>query len=61
MWDWDEEILGECRSLLSNVILLDHTLDQWSWQPDPVVGYSVRGVYQLLTTNEIHIVGKQQI
>jgi len=43
------------------VILLDHTLDQWSWQPDPVVGYSVRGVYQLLTTNEIHIVGKQQI
>ncbi|MCI28010.1 70 kDa peptidyl-prolyl isomerase, partial [Trifolium medium] len=26
--------------------------DQWQWQPDHVRGYSLRGVYQLLTSQE---------
>ncbi|GAU31563.1 hypothetical protein TSUD_333390 [Trifolium subterraneum] len=26
------------------------TSDAWQWQPDPVTGYSVRGAYQLLTS-----------
>ncbi|MCI87417.1 hypothetical protein A2U01_0108700, partial [Trifolium medium] len=26
--------------------------DTWQWQPDPAKGYSVRGAYQLLTTQE---------
>ncbi|PNY17013.1 hypothetical protein L195_g013746 [Trifolium pratense] len=24
----------------------------WRWQPDPDTGYTVRGVYQLLTTRD---------
>ncbi|XP_045797738.1 uncharacterized protein LOC123891913 [Trifolium pratense] len=26
--------------------------DRWRWQPDPDTGYTVRGVYQLLTTRD---------
>ncbi|GAU48396.1 hypothetical protein TSUD_405410 [Trifolium subterraneum] len=28
------------------------TSDAWQWQPDPVTGYSVRGAYQLLTSQD---------
>lgn len=52
LWDWEEELVVECRTLLSNVLLQAHSLDQWLWQPDPDGGYSVRGAYQLLTVTD---------
>ncbi|MCH91367.1 receptor-like kinase, partial [Trifolium medium] len=50
LWAWEEELLGECRVLLHDIILQTHFSDKWQWQLDPVRGYSVRGVYRLLTT-----------
>ncbi|CAJ2636044.1 unnamed protein product [Trifolium pratense] len=47
---WEEEMLGECQTLLSNISLQAHITDRWQWQPDPDTGYSVRGAYELLTT-----------
>ncbi|MCH83355.1 putative non-LTR retroelement reverse transcriptase, partial [Trifolium medium] len=46
---WEEELLGECQSLLLTISLQDHVSDRWQWQPDPDDGYTVRGTYQLLT------------
>ncbi|GAU27873.1 hypothetical protein TSUD_159670 [Trifolium subterraneum] len=43
---WEEEMLWECQTLLS---LQVQSLDRWQWQPGPVIGYTVRGAYQLLT------------
>ncbi|GAU51437.1 hypothetical protein TSUD_413370 [Trifolium subterraneum] len=47
---WEEEMLGDCLSLLANLSLQAHTSDRWQWQPDPIEGYTVRGAYQLLTS-----------
>ncbi|CAJ2630083.1 unnamed protein product [Trifolium pratense] len=47
---WEEEMLGECQSLLSNISLQAQSSDRWQWQPDPDTGFTVRGAYQLLTT-----------
>ncbi|GAU39884.1 hypothetical protein TSUD_69320 [Trifolium subterraneum] len=44
-----EEMLWECQTLLSNLSVQVQSLDRWQWQPDPVIGYIVRGAYQLLT------------
>ncbi|MCI76219.1 hypothetical protein A2U01_0097488, partial [Trifolium medium] len=44
---------GECRALLYNFILQAQSSNQWQWQPDPVRGYSVRVVYQLLTSHGV--------
>ncbi|MCI65236.1 helicase-like protein, partial [Trifolium medium] len=30
----------------------DHVSDRWQWQPDLDEGYTVRGAYQLLTTQD---------
>ncbi|CAJ2652817.1 unnamed protein product [Trifolium pratense] len=46
---WEEEMLGECQSLLLDISLQDQTLDRWQWRPDPDTGYTVGGVYQILT------------
>ncbi|PNX65199.1 receptor-like protein kinase ANXUR2, partial [Trifolium pratense] len=35
---WEEEMLGECQSLLSNMSLQAHITDRWQWQPDPDIG-----------------------
>ncbi|CAJ2679133.1 unnamed protein product [Trifolium pratense] len=48
---WEEEMLGECQSLLLNIFLQAHSFDRWQWRPDPDTGYSVRGAYQLLTSH----------
>ncbi|XP_045798930.1 uncharacterized protein LOC123893051 [Trifolium pratense] len=48
---WEEEMLGECQSLLLNIFLQAHSTDRWQWRPDPATGYSVRGAYQLLTSH----------
>ncbi|GAU38071.1 hypothetical protein TSUD_318650 [Trifolium subterraneum] len=49
---WEEEELRECQTLLSTLSLQDHSSDSWQWQPDPVTGYSVRGAYHLLTSQD---------
>jgi hypothetical protein len=50
LWAWAGEMLGECQSLLLLITVQAQTPDRWQWQPDPDVGYSVRGAYQLLTS-----------
>ncbi|PNX62485.1 YIPF1-like protein, partial [Trifolium pratense] len=30
---WEEEMLGECQALLSNISLQAISLDMWQWQP----------------------------
>ncbi|XP_039687924.1 uncharacterized protein [Medicago truncatula] len=47
LWAWEEE----CRSLLDNVRLRLNVLDRWQWDPDTIDVYTVRGVYQILTTS----------
>ncbi|MCI56072.1 heat-shock protein, partial [Trifolium medium] len=48
----EEEMLGECQTLLLNLSLQAQFSDRWQWQPDPDKGYSVRGAYQLLTSQD---------
>ncbi|CAJ2666213.1 unnamed protein product [Trifolium pratense] len=47
---WEEELLGECQTLLLDISLQDQILDRWQWRPDPDTGYTVRGAYQILTS-----------
>ncbi|PNX70803.1 receptor-like kinase, partial [Trifolium pratense] len=49
---WEEDMLRECQFLLANISLQAQYSDRWRWQPDPDTGYTVRGVYQLLTTRD---------
>ncbi|GAU18937.1 hypothetical protein TSUD_229270 [Trifolium subterraneum] len=49
---WDEEMLWECQTLLSNLSLQVQSLHRWQRQPDPVIGYTVQGAYQLLTAQD---------
>jgi len=46
-------MLGECVTLLRSVSLQYNVTDSWRWQLDPIGGYSVRGAYQLLTSQDI--------
>ncbi|MCI67038.1 heat-shock protein, partial [Trifolium medium] len=48
---WEEEMLGECQTLLVNLSLQAQSSDRWQWRPDPNTGYAVRGAYQLLTSH----------
>jgi len=34
LWDWEEELVGECRLLLANVVLQVNTSDRWRWRLD---------------------------
>jgi hypothetical protein len=43
-------MLGECQTLLLPFTMQAQSPDVWRWQPDPDAGYSVRGAYQLLTS-----------
>jgi len=52
LWAWEEELLEECRELLLTVTLQDSSTDRWLWLLDHIGGYSVRGVYDLLTSHE---------
>ncbi|GAU24717.1 hypothetical protein TSUD_355460 [Trifolium subterraneum] len=45
-------MFGECHTLLLIVSLQDHLSDRWQWQPDLDDGYTVQGVYHLLTEQE---------
>jgi hypothetical protein len=51
---WEEDLVGECGSLLSNVYLQDNVTDVWQWCPSVGDGYTVRGVYQMLMRQEMH-------
>ncbi|GAU10877.1 hypothetical protein TSUD_425420, partial [Trifolium subterraneum] len=50
---WEEEMLGECQTLLLTVSLQDQFSDRWQWRPDLDRGYTVRGAYQLLTDQDV--------
>ncbi|PNX90389.1 hypothetical protein L195_g046513, partial [Trifolium pratense] len=50
---WEEEMSGECQSLLLTLSLQDHVSDRWQWQSDLDDVYTVRGAYQLLTTHDV--------
>jgi hypothetical protein len=50
LWVWEEEMLGECQTLLLNVSMQVGSSDMWQWLPDPVTGYSVRDAYQILAS-----------
>jgi hypothetical protein len=50
LWVWEEEMLAECRNFINGLILQADIHDRWQWDPDIVGGYTVRGVYQILTT-----------
>ncbi|GAU18573.1 hypothetical protein TSUD_325650 [Trifolium subterraneum] len=52
LWVWEEEMVRECQTLLSNFSLQVQSSDSWQWQPDLVTCYSVRGAYQLLTSQD---------
>jgi len=56
LWMWEEEMLDKCRSLLLTVSLQDTISYVWQWHLDPTWGYSVHGVYGMLTYNEhVHV------
>jgi hypothetical protein len=50
LWAWEEELVGECRSLLKDIVLQANVSDRWQWNPDIQGGYTVSGVYNILTT-----------
>jgi hypothetical protein len=52
LWAWEEDLVEECRALLLTVFLQDSVPDRWVWLPDQRGGYSVRGVYDMLTSQE---------
>ncbi|MCI49397.1 heat-shock protein, partial [Trifolium medium] len=50
MWVWEKEMLGECQALLHDFVMQAQVPDMWLWRQDSTSGYSVRGAYQLLTS-----------
>lgn len=48
---WEEDSMSECASLLADVILQDTILDRWRCVHEPIIGYTVRGTYKLLTSS----------
>ena len=45
-------MVEECRELLLTVTLQDSSSDKWLLLPDQTGGYTVCGVYDLLTSQE---------
>jgi len=45
-------LLGKCRILLHDISLQYNSTDPWQLQLDSIGGYSVRGVYKMLTSQE---------
>jgi len=52
LWVWEEEMLAACRALLQDVSLQDTTSNMWQLHLDLIGGYSVRDVYDTLTSQE---------
>jgi len=55
LWDWEVEMIGECRRLLDNFVLQTDVVDGWQWLHDVTGGYTVRGAYYILTSQAHHI------
>jgi len=55
LWDWEEEMIGECCHLLDNFVLQTDVVDRWHWLHDVARGYTVRGAYYFLTSQEHHL------
>jgi len=53
LWAWEEERLLECRLLLLSFVSHVNNNDVWSWVPDPIAGYTVKGAYHSLLTELI--------
>jgi len=53
LWTWEEELLGVCRMLLSNISLQRTSTYHWVWRLDPSNGYTVSSVYHLLTSQPV--------
>ncbi|MCH90341.1 kinesin-like protein, partial [Trifolium medium] len=51
LFAWEDELWGECCSVLANILLQVDTSDEWEWLPDPDKAYSVQGAYQVLTSS----------
>ena len=45
-------MLGECVTLLRSVSLQFNVTNYQRWQLDPYAGYTIRGAYQLLTSQD---------
>ena len=56
LWVWEEELVEECRDLLLTITLQDSSSDRWLWLPDQIGGYTVRGVYDMLTSQDQPVV-----
>jgi len=48
LFAWEEELLGDLRLLLHNVILQVNRQDKWVWSLDSSSNYSVRSAYNFL-------------
>jgi hypothetical protein len=57
---WEEEMVGEFQSLLLPFTVQAQSPDVWRWQPDSDAGYSVRGAYQLLTSQDSFTLGEAE-
>jgi hypothetical protein len=55
LWDWEEELFGECRLLLANVVLHVNTSDQWRRRLDNSGSYYVRSAYDMFTSDGSNI------
>jgi hypothetical protein len=60
LWAWEEELLGECQTLLLSVTLQVESPNRWQWLPGPDVGYSVHDAYQILTSQDSVILGEAE-
>jgi hypothetical protein len=60
LWAWEEELLGECQTLLLTVTLQVGSADRWQWRHDPSAGYSVRDAYQVLTSQDTTVMGEAE-
>lgn len=52
LWVWEDDMLQECVALLLSVSMQSNVSYSWRWQLGPIGGYSVRGVYHLLTSQD---------
>jgi len=49
LWAWEEELVAECRHLITDIVLQSDISDRWQWNSDIQGGYTVNGVYHILT------------
>ena len=55
LWDWEEDLVRECRVLLSDVTLNVSIVDRWNSHLDNNGGYSVHSVYHMLTADDSQV------